>query len=69
MKAGSSFMQIKVGSMDINARINSGYRCFRCCHRGQNSFNYRMGKNELLLIVVSLKRQNRRNTVLRGRNF
>ena len=27
-KAGSSLVQLKVGSMDINARINSGYRCF-----------------------------------------
>ena len=28
VKAGSSLVQLKVGSMDINARINSGYRCF-----------------------------------------
>ena len=28
VKAGSSLVQLKMGSMDINARINSGYRCF-----------------------------------------
>ena len=37
VKAGSSLVQLKVGSMDINARINSGYRCFST-ERGRKSY-------------------------------
>ena len=44
VKAGSSFVQLKVGSMDINVRINTGCRCFRQCNRRRAHSSTKWGR-------------------------